>query len=111
MKFYRAMVLHSFAQEEHSAAHFLQWSSLNCSHSAAHFSQTAAQSLQMSLENCEFDDMEQAASLQMPAHALNVLMHVTRACTSCSFKQSMKHSLHACAQRLHASIHVWFLSV
>ena len=78
-KDYVDMALHSLAQEVHSAAHFTQWSSLNIPHSVAHFLQIVAQSLQRSLENSESEDMKQAASLQMLAHAFNVLMHLTRA--------------------------------
>ena len=89
------MELHSSAQEVHSAAHFVQWSSLNIPHSVAHFLQMVAQSLQISLENSESEDIKQAAFVQMLAHAFNVPMHLTRACTSCSFRQSIKHSSHA----------------
>lgn len=90
-----AMVLHALAQEVHSSAHFVQCSSLNIAHSEAHFSQMVAQSLQRSFENWASEDMKQAASLQMPAHSFNMPIHFTRVCTSGSFRQSMKHSLHA----------------
>lgn len=91
------MLPHSAAQLWHSAAHFVQWSSLNIPHSCAHSLQIVSHNLHKSIACFASFDINYAASLQIHAHSLKVAMQFFLLFTSGSLRHRVIHSIQACA--------------